>query len=336
MEIRRYRATNVKQGVVSARAELGPDAVVLSTKRVSRSAWFPWLGGREVEITAAGRPDVSVARPQLPEFETGPAGDPAADPSITELVARLRAGNVDDDLAVELALGIPPTRRRGLSGDRLIKVLAERFQPLVATGIQAKPIEVFVGPPGMGKTTTIAKIAAQARARAGVSVGLIAADGYRVEAVEQLRIYADIIGTPFTVATTASDLELAIAVRRQPVLVDTAGRPPHDQAMCDLFSAFSSRDDIRIHLVLDAGQSARQISAAVTAYRMTRPDRIVVTKLDQIGSLGPMLRVLRDTRIPVSYLCAGQGVPEDLHHASPELFAASVLGEIPRRGEEID
>lgn len=332
MEIRRYRATNVKEGAVWARTELGPDAVVLSTKRVHRMSWLPWLGGREVEITAAVQPDVSVARPQVPESEPRST----VDPSVTELVARLRAGNVDDDLAFEIAEGIPPARRRGMGYDGLIKALAERFTPLVAADPQPKPIEIFVGPPGMGKTTTIAKIAAQTRARAGMTVGLIAADGYRVGAVEQLRLYADIIGAPFTVATTASDLELAIGARQQPVLVDTAGRPPHDQAMRDLFSAFSGREDIRTHLVLDAGQSSRQISNAVRAYRTTRPDRMIVTKLDQVGSLGPLLRVLRETRIPVSYLCAGQCVPEDLQPASPKLFATSVLGEIPRSGEDID
>ena len=329
MEIKHYRATTEKEGVMWARNELGPEAVVLSTKSVPRLPWLPWIGGRQVEMTVATPGEVSVPRPDVPESTT----PRIVDPSVTELVARLRAGNVDDDLAFEIASAIPPTRRRGLSYDGLIKALAERFQPLVAPDVERKPVEVFVGPPGVGKTTTIAKIAAQTRARTAGSLGLIAADGYRVGAVEQLRLYADIIGSPLTVATTASELEFAVSAREQAVLVDTAGRPPHDQATRDLFRTFSTRQDVRTHLVLDAGQSTRQLRRIVTAYRSTCPDRIVVTKLDQTDSMGALLRVLRETRIPVSFLGVGQQVPEDLRRATPTRFAALMLGEIPSRGD---
>lgn len=328
MEIKRYRAPNVSDGVAWARQELGPEAVLLSTRQVHRKAWLPWIGGREIEITAGVPSEVSASRHQTARSSAGPG----VDPSVTELVARLRAGHIDEDLAFEIASGIPPVRRRGLDYAALVKMLAARFAPLVAVDLQQRPVEVFVGPPGTGKTTTVAKIAAQTRARAGVSVELIAADGFRVGAAEQLRLYADIIGTPFTVATTPGDLELAIGARQQPVLIDTAGRPPQDQAMRDLFGVFSSRSEVRVHLVLDAGQSPQQLSSAVTAYRDTRPDRIIVTKLDQVGSLGPMLRMLRETRIPVSYLCTGQTIPDDLCIATPELFAVAVLGELPESG----
>ena len=332
MEIKRYRAANEKEGVLWARTELGPQAVVLATKPVHRLSWLPWLGGRQVELTVALPTEVSDARPSL-------AAQPTArrvDPSVTELVARLRAGNVDDELALEIASAIPPQRRRGIGYDGLVKALAERFRPLVANDTERAPIELFVGPPGVGKTTTIAKIAAQARARTEGPLGFIAADGFRVGGVEQLRLYADIIGLPLTVATTAHELEFGIRARQHPVLVDTAGRPPQDQATRELFRMLSERSDVRTHLVLDAGQSARQLQRAVAAYRATRPDRLVVTKLDQTDSLGPLLRLLRDTRLPMSYLGVGPHVPEDLQRATPTLLAVLMLGEVPGREHDLD
>jgi flagellar biosynthesis protein FlhF len=92
-------------------------------------------------------------------------------------------------------------------------------------------------------------------------------------------------------------------------------------------ASLSRRTDVRIHIVIDAGQSVEQIHRVFDAYRDVRPDRIVVTKVDQIRSLGPLLGVLGEVGIPVSYLCAGQRVPEDIEVASARFLAESVLGE---------
>lgn len=324
MELRRYRTTTEDEGLFLARTELGPSAVVLSSRKVNRLPWLPWLGGREVEVTAAIESQVSADRPSVPETDTR-----LADPGITELAARLRAGGVEPELALEIASAIPARRRRGMGYAGLVKALSERFESLVATDQQHKPIEVFVGPPGAGKTTTVAKVAARARALQGMRVGLVAADGYRVGAVEQLRIYASIIGCSFTAATTVGELERALRARSEPVLVDTAGRSPHDPVARELFARLTNRSDVRMHLVLDAGQSVGQLSRVIDIYRDLRPDRIVVTKVDQIEWMGPLLGLLGDVQIPVSYVGSGQRVPEDLDPGSARFLAESVLGERP-------
>ena len=129
--------------------------------------------------------------------------------------------------------------------------LAEQLAPLAARRRRYAPVEVFVGPPGVGKTTTIAKIAAQERARHGNRLGLVAADGFRVGAVEQLRLYADILGSPLSVARTPTSSRPR-SKRRRPGAVDTAGRSPSDDASRDMLRVVASRPDIRTHLVLAA------------------------------------------------------------------------------------
>src|SRR5207253_3908646 len=124
--------------------------------------------------------------------------------------------------------------RRGASLHNLRSALADRLSELAVGDESYARVEVFVGPPGAGKTTTIAKIAAQERARQGQRLGLVAADGFRIGAVEQLRMYAEILGSPFRIARTGADLERALK-RRTPVLVDTAGRSPSDDAARALF-----------------------------------------------------------------------------------------------------
>src|SRR4029077_12967891 len=125
------------------------------------------------------------------------------------------------------------------------------------------PVEVFVGPPGAGKTTTIAKIAAQERARGGRRLGLVAADGFRVGAVEQLRTYAEVIGAPFRVARNTDDLSRELERRnRLPVLVDTAGRSPSEDSARELFRIVARTPNVRTHLVMPANtpvSAARRI-----------------------------------------------------------------------------
>ena len=163
MYFKRYRSDSVQGALGRAREELGPNALVLSVRMVPRHAWRGWLGSREVEVTAAAEREGSAGRPQ----EMSRQSHPTADTSTLEVVARLRATGLDEALATEVADALPVWRRRGVGLASLRGALADRLATLAAGDESRAPIEVFVGPPGVGKTTTIAKIAAQERARHG-------------------------------------------------------------------------------------------------------------------------------------------------------------------------
>lgn len=321
MQLKRFRAATVADALNRARAEMGPDALVLSTRLLPSRGVRGWLGARGVEVTVAIERDLSADRiPRPPHRHSQP-------PEEGGIVARLQAGGLDITFAREVAAALPKSARRGASVASLRRTLASRLDHLTAGDEGYATIEVFVGPPGAGKTTTIAKIGAQERARRGKRMSLLSADAYRVGAIEQLKMYADIIGSPFLVAHSASDLERAFASADSPMLVDTAGRSPNDAAARDLFAAIDRRRDVRTHLVMPAGTSAADGARILDRYEDAHPDRVVLTRVDEAETVSPLINVLRNRRIPISYLGTGQRVPEDLYRATSPLVAACVLGE---------
>jgi flagellar biosynthesis protein FlhF len=336
MHLKRYQRETVQEALRAVREDLGPDALVLSTRMVGAAGLRGWFGRRLVEVTAAAeRPGVSERR----HLEAPSAAEPRPvsreQQAVHEITARLEASGLDAMLAREIAQAHPREFRRGVSSHTLRQTLADHLAPLAAQDTGYAAVEVFVGPPGVGKTTTIAKIASKERALNGKRLGLVAADGFRVGAVEQLRLYADILGAPLTVARTPLELEdvLHSGTRaRRPLLIDTAGRSASDEISRDMLRVLASRSDVRTHLVVSADTPVATMRRVLERFDLARPSRLVLTKVDEVESLGPVVQLLRECELPVSYLGTGQNVPEDLQPATPRALAAWVAGDGGRRG----
>ncbi|MCC6163547.1 MAG: hypothetical protein IT182_09380 [Acidobacteria bacterium] len=312
-----------------ARQSLGPTALVLGTRLVPASGWRGWLGGREVEVSAFPSSEVSKGRQSDHAPVAERAAPSVADGPVTDgLVARLIATGLDRDLAEQVVSAMPARTRRDVTQGQLRDALADCLTPLAC----AQPLgamNMFVGPPGVGKTTTIAKVAAQARARGERRFRLVAADGYRVGAVEQLCMYADIIGSPCVVARTPKEAVAAVEASALPTLIDTPGLSPANEEAAAFFAALGAIPDVRTHLVVPGTTSPRDFERLWERFAAATPDRVVMSKVDEAESVMPLVRVLREREIPVSLIGLGQQVPEDLVTAAPELIAACLLGQVP-------
>ncbi len=321
MYLKQYRRKTLREALRAVREDLGPTALVLSTRLVRVAGPRGWVGAQEVEVTAArDRHDMSETRQVEPMNRTGEQG-------VNEIAARLGASGMEPAVARALATSHPANRRRGAGRVGLHATLTERLGSLAAPDDDFASVEMFVGPPGVGKTTTIAKIAAQERAKHGRRLGLLAADGYRVGAVEQLRLFAEIIGSPITVARTAEELDTALSGARRPLLLDTAGRSPSDGVSREMFRVVARRPDARTHLVMAASTPADSILRTVERFGDTKPSRIVLTRLDEVESLAPLVGALQECAIPISFVGTGQRVPEDLYRATPSALASWVTGD---------
>lgn len=314
-------------------------------------------------VAAPAEPDlVSIGRMVDEVIRRGGGG--ARDPErLTELYAALVAQEVGDELARsivdDLKASLSPAELASAHAVRSAAI--ERVAALLPVGEPllpgpdgwrrgGRPLTVaFVGPTGVGKTTTVAKIAATLTLRHGARVGLVTCDTYRIAAVDQLRTYAEIIGVPLEVALSPGRMRQALAALSalDVILIDTAGRGQRDaERLGELRAMLAAAEPHRTQLVLSSVASARALEREADAFGALGVDAVVLTKLDEAVGLGAALRVLRRIGRSLSYVTTGQEVPRDIGPAQPRALAAMVVGEEPdgpgaavgagqRAGEEI-
>ena len=337
MHVQRLYRPTVREALVAARETLGPGALVLSTELVPAPGWRGWMGQRVVRLTAAAeRPPeshglqtsgITTDIVSAERSEVTASRHSALSGAQAGVAARLAATGLSRAFADAVAARLTTTECRAASEKALRRALMAELNE-ASTGAADQDFaryEVFVGPPGVGKTTTIAKIAAQERASGGRSLGLVAADAFRAGAIEQLRSYASVMGLPFRVARTAAELGQVLDTTRQTAFIDTAGRSPADASIADLFEVFEKRRDVRTHLVLAADTSPATAARILDRYAAVKPSRVVITKLDEAESVIPLFNVIRERGLALSYLADGQGVPDDLERATPANIAAALL-----------
>jgi flagellar biosynthesis protein FlhF len=252
------------------------------------------------------------------------------------LFTELLDAELSEELARELVERVHnDPRAEGLSDAMMLKAHVAGMiedEVRVAGPIQITPgrcrLAALVGPTGVGKTTTIAKLAANFRLKEKRRVGLITVDTYRIAAVEQLRTYADIIDLPMHVVSTPR--EMRETVERMShldlILLDTAGRSPKDEVRLQELKAFlteAAADEV--HLVLSSMTGARTLEQTAEQFATVGATSLILTKLDEVTAPGNVLPVLRSSGLPLSYLTDGQNVPDDIQVADAHRLARMVL-----------
>jgi len=264
----------------------------------------------------------------------------ANNPSLNRLIQLLRENDFSDDY-IE---GIRSTFEKDLTLKDVStpEIFSERVKNYILTSIDVSgPIEVdsskpgivvLVGPTGVGKTTTIAKLAASFGVLQKRKLELITIDFYRIAAIEQLGKYAELMQLPFTPVNTREEFKNAVKnSTAQLIFVDTVGRSQrNNMGLAELRSILDGvKLPMDIHLVLSATTKYRDAIDIVTRFNQLLYNKIIITKLDETNTVGSLLSALRNKKI--SYLTTGQSVPDDIEIASKEklyeMIALDGLGE---------
>lgn len=286
-------------------------------------------------LQSSRRAEVRAARTLEPD-----AGTPVSTGPLFDLYLRLVDNQVSAEIADELTSSVRDELSPGELADpgavrdSMLRTLARRIavvgdgKPPVRAESGRPAVVALVGPTGVGKTTTVAKLAATYKLRHGRKVGLVTADTYRIAAVEQLRTYADIVGLPLKVALSPRDMTAAIDALSgcDVVLVDTAGRSQHDTTRLDELREFldAAKPDTS-HLVLSLAAAESVIRAASERFGALGPGRLILTKLDEAVDFGVVANVAALVKLPLSYVTTGQEVPDHIEPASAERLARLVL-----------
>jgi flagellar biosynthesis protein FlhF len=245
---------------------------------------------------------------------------------------------VADEVAVDIMKSIQKQLRPELLNDRALvrEKLAEHLEkmiptagPIVRTKVSGPHVVALIGPTGVGKTTTIAKLAANLKLREKRRVGLISIDTFRIAAIDQLKRYADILGAPLRVVGAPEDIREAIDAMHdcEYVLIDTAGRSPKDSLKLNelkRFLTFAEPDEV--HLVLSTTASESAVELAMEKFGEVRVDKLIFTKLDEAAQLGVVLNVARKLNIGLAYITTGQDVPDDIEVGHGKRLAQLILG----------
>jgi flagellar biosynthesis protein FlhF len=399
MTVKTYKAIDMQEALKMIKRDLGPQAVIISTRKVMEGKKaFGLLGRPMVEVTAA----VDIASPQ----ETSAQQDGARqaenghkvleslrcelnelrkeverifrsvqDPA-KQLSARLEAEldemrwwasrmvrqSASNKEGLAAIFGSPVLYRltkHGVKETHAIQILSrveellgdqtseelflrkveemllrvsKTVDPLHDTETVKPRVIAFVGPTGVGKTTTVAKLAARCTLEQGKRVALLTNDTYRIAAVEQLKTYARIMGVPLEVVLTPEEISQVIDSHsdRDVIFIDTAGRSPMDEGqVAELESLLTTDSRIKTVLLLAAPTEPIALERAARRFMPLNPVALIGTKLDEASHLGSLFSVSVQMRLPFAFFTMGQRVPEDIRVARKEDIASWVLWGLP-------
>jgi flagellar biosynthesis protein FlhF len=358
MNIKKFVAENTHEAMKMVKKEMGADAVILRTKTISQQDRSYSGSKKGIEVTAAVDYDAASEKPadkisSYGSFErlerdlkdikdalfSADAGsflrpEYYFNRDLKERYNNYKTFGLNNDIIMDLmneeeeGQGYAERPHSDLLKESLLKVLNRiRIDQDEKIGRKRK-IYSFIGPTGVGKTTTLAKLAALNAVQGGRKTALITLDTYRIAATAQLQTYSRIMDLPLEVAVNNSDLKAAIRKHSdcERIFIDTAGRSPNKNGdITELKRLFNIDEDIHPFLVLSAGTQYRNMINAEGRFGELSFRSVIFTKLDESEDQSAMINFLLTRQKPVSYFTAGQNVPEDIETASRKKLATFLL-----------
>ncbi len=357
MKIRRYVARDMREALGRIKKELGSEAVILESRRVRQKGLLGYFRPLQLEVTAAvdqktytagfpqemdylGRKTIQAEMDELKTLvkEAMVQQSAAVTESHQEIssLEYLYQHLVDHEVESSIARDLVKEVERDCPGENLTRVQAQRLlcdkmgrylKPVCFNG--HRHIFCFVGATGVGKTTTLAKLAAHYSIFKGKKVGLITLDTYRIGAVEQLRSYARLMDLPLEVVMSPKELKEAMLKMKDMdyIMVDTAGRNSKNVMHVQELQGFSRvLPEPFTFLCLSATTKRQDIEVIAENFKPVNYNALIFTKLDETSSFGSILNAACHTKLPVAFLTNGQKVPEDLEIPTEERLTDIILG----------
>lgn len=368
MRIKRYVAENMVKAMAIIKQDMGDNAVILSTKPINKGGFFGYFSKKMIEVTAASdfknnflTNDSKTYEKKNSEIEEIKQGMYELKKLLnnfsyprdsvnynkhfnlnTEALNKVYNILINNGVQQKIAMELIEKTVESLKGSELkdegaiknaIKIEISNIIKNTFSGIKDnndKRILAFIGPTGVGKTTSIAKLAAKYSLYNNEKVGLITTDTYRVAAVEQLKIYTEIMGIPLKVVYSPYEMEKSFLAYKDfdIILIDTAGMSSRNKMQLkELKNILEPVPLTDTFLVLSATTKEKDLIEIINNYSLIKTNRLLFTKLDETTTYGSLLNAVNYTNNALSYVTIGQSVPEDIEEADPDKLASLILGE---------
>ncbi|TCI37337.1 MULTISPECIES: GTP-binding protein [unclassified Exiguobacterium] len=343
MQIKKYTGKTMSEVMAKVKQELGDEAVILNSRQVKKG-WFGLFASQEVEVIAALEKAPLTVKPrtepklQPKQAKAKPIPAPTPTPQPVTPVPekrRLPAGltHIESLLASESFTNESWEERINelYYTTKSLEVVEQYVYDQIRSSFLPVPdalrYVMLVGPTGVGKTTTLAKLAAHYKLDQGMSVGLITTDTYRIAAIEQLKTYAEILNIPVEVAYDFDDFKRAkqLFARKDIVLIDTAGRNFRDEAYVEQFHNHHDFSETSLSLVLSLTSKMKDMDLIYRQFEKLPLRSLIFTKADETSDIHAMYRMVRESGLPVAWLTDGQEVPDDMVAGDPDILTQKML-----------
>jgi len=339
--IRKYIVNDMREALVRAKYELGKEAIIISQKKVRPGRWFNPFRKKKLEVTIAIEEDIHEKNTSQKEEIQKVVMD-------RDILRKSQAhANNTNSKKLERVFGKQKIvldrwrdycHRHALSENDVTFEEVKNFiseiymENAFFKEMKLGKINVFTGPTGVGKTTTIAKIASKEYLQNNKKVGLITIDTYRIAAVEQLKTYAGILGIPCETVSEPKEMKKKISRLSycDMILVDTVGASPKNEDRIDEIKKYLDEidEDKNNYLVISMSADVDTNNSVLKKYKELNYRSMILTKFDEVKNYKNFWNIIENNVLPIQYFCFGQNVPEDIEESSLDSVLSYLWSEL--------